>query len=119
MKWLLNLGAECRQNLLSGSFYTQLAAAEHPDDVRGWVRQLYYQSSDFTAALAIALYNVPGLSVSIMLRTARHRGSRPRLAAARLDVQTRIPAAGRKDEFHHLCNLWEQDNQHLSVKMAT
>ena len=53
MKWLFNLGAECRQNLLSGSFYTQLAAAEHPDDVRGWVRQLYYQSSDFTAALAM------------------------------------------------------------------
>ena len=53
MKWLLNLGAECRQNLLSGSFYTQLAAAEPPDDVRGWVRQLYYQSSDFTAALAM------------------------------------------------------------------
>jgi len=53
MKWLLNLGAECRQNLLSGSFYRQLAAAEHPDDVRGWVRQMYYQSSDFTAALAM------------------------------------------------------------------
>lgn len=46
-----------------------------------------------------------------MLRTARHRGSRPRLAAARLDVQTRIPAAGRKADFDHLWNLWEQDNQ--------
>jgi hypothetical protein len=90
MKWLLNLGAECRQNLLSGSFYTQLAAAEHPDDVRGWVRQLYYQSSDFTAALAMRYTMLPGLSVSIMLRTARHRGSRPRLAAARLTVLVSI-----------------------------
>ncbi|MEZ2224770.1 hypothetical protein [Microcoleus sp.] len=53
MKWLLDLGAQYRQNLLSGSFYTQLAAARHPDDVRGWVRQLYYQSSDFTSALAM------------------------------------------------------------------
>lgn len=53
MKWLLDLGAQYRQNLLSGSFYTQLASSQHPDDVRGWVRQLYYQSSDFTAALAL------------------------------------------------------------------
>jgi len=53
MKWLLDLGAKYRQNLRSGSFYQQLTAAQHPDDVRGWVRQLYYQSSDFTAALAI------------------------------------------------------------------
>lgn len=53
MKWLLDLGAKYRQDLLSGSFYKHLAAAQHPDDVRGWVRQLYYQSSDFTAALAM------------------------------------------------------------------
>ncbi|MEG5049725.1 MULTISPECIES: iron-containing redox enzyme family protein [unclassified Microcoleus] len=53
MKWLLDLGAKYRQNLRSGAFYQQLIAAEHPDDVRGWVRQLYYQSSDFTAALAM------------------------------------------------------------------
>jgi hypothetical protein len=53
MKWLLDLGSQYRQNLLSGSFYTQLTAASHPDDVRGWVRQLYHQSSDFTASLAM------------------------------------------------------------------
>lgn len=53
MKWLLDLGARYRQSLLSGLFYKQLAAAQHPDDVRGWVRQLYYQSCDFTAALAL------------------------------------------------------------------
>lgn len=53
MKWLLDLGAQYRQHLRSSSFYQQLAAAEHPDDVRGWVRQLYHQSSDFTAALAM------------------------------------------------------------------
>jgi len=53
MKWLLDLGAKYRQNLLAGPFYAQLAAAQHPDDVRGWVSQLYCQSSDFTAALAM------------------------------------------------------------------
>lgn len=53
MKWLLDVGAKYRQNLRSGAFYKQLIAAEHPDDVRAWVRQLYYQSSDFTAALAM------------------------------------------------------------------
>ena len=53
MKWLLELGAKYRQNLLSGSFYRQLSLAEHPNDVKGWVRQLYYQSSDFTSALAL------------------------------------------------------------------
>ena len=53
MKWLLDLGAKYRQNLLAGSFYKQLTAAQHPDDVRGWVTQLYHQSSDFTAALAM------------------------------------------------------------------
>ncbi|MEG5237025.1 iron-containing redox enzyme family protein [Microcoleus sp. AT9b-C3] len=53
MKWLLDLGAKYRQHLLAGSFYKQLTAAQHPDDVRGWVTQLYYQSSDFTAALAM------------------------------------------------------------------
>lgn len=53
MKWLLDLGAKYRQNLLSGSFYKQLSLASHPNDVRGWVRQLYHQSSDFTSALAL------------------------------------------------------------------
>lgn len=53
MKWLLNLGAQYRQNLLLGSFYRELSLAEHPNDVKDWVRQLYYQSSDFTSALAL------------------------------------------------------------------
>lgn len=53
MKWLLDLGVKYRQNLLSGSFYRQLSLAEHPNDVGGWVRQLYCQSSDFTSALAL------------------------------------------------------------------
>ncbi|MEG4036050.1 iron-containing redox enzyme family protein [Microcoleus sp. S36b_A4] len=53
MKWLLDLGAQYRQNLLAGAFYKLLTTVEHPDDVRAWVRQLYYQSSDFTAALAM------------------------------------------------------------------
>jgi Iron-containing redox enzyme len=53
MKWLLDLGAQYRQSLLSGLFYEQLAETKHPDNVRYWVRQLYYQSSDFTSALAL------------------------------------------------------------------
>ncbi|MCC3476342.1 MAG: iron-containing redox enzyme family protein [Microcoleus sp. PH2017_15_JOR_U_A] len=53
MKWLLDLGAQYRQNLLSGSFYKQLALSENPGDVRGWIGQLYHQSSDFTASLAM------------------------------------------------------------------
>ncbi|WP_377481971.1 MAG: iron-containing redox enzyme family protein (plasmid) [Microcoleus anatoxicus] len=53
MKWLLDLGAGYRQSLLVGPFYRQLASASHPDDVRSWITQLYYQSSDFTSALAL------------------------------------------------------------------
>jgi pyrroloquinoline quinone (PQQ) biosynthesis protein C len=53
MKWLLDLAAEHRHVLLSGSFYQTLAQAHHPENVRGWVRQLYHQSSDFTSALAL------------------------------------------------------------------
>jgi Iron-containing redox enzyme len=53
MKWLLDLGAEYRQSLLLGSFYKQLATAKHPDDIRKWISQLYYQSSDFTSALSM------------------------------------------------------------------
>lgn len=54
MKWLFGLAAEYRQVLLSAPFYTQtLAEAHHPENVRGWIRQLYHQSSDFTSALAL------------------------------------------------------------------
>lgn len=53
MKWLLDLGTRYRQNLLSGLFYQKLGETHHPENVRGWVRQLYHQSSDFTSALAL------------------------------------------------------------------
>lgn len=53
MKWLLDLAAEYRHALLSGYFYQTLAQAHHPENVRGWVHQLYHQSSDFTSALAL------------------------------------------------------------------
>ena len=53
MKWLLDLAAEYRHVLLSGSFYQTLAVAHHPENIRGWVGQLYHQSSDFTSALAL------------------------------------------------------------------
>jgi Iron-containing redox enzyme len=53
MKWLLELAVQYRQNLLAGSFYKQLERSTKPEDVRGWIEQLYHQSRDFTSALAM------------------------------------------------------------------
>jgi pyrroloquinoline quinone (PQQ) biosynthesis protein C len=53
MQWLLSLAQEYRSRLCSGPFYQALAEASTPADVRGWIRQLYYQSRDFTSALSL------------------------------------------------------------------
>lgn len=53
MKWLLDLAAEYRHALLSGYFYQTLAQVQHSENIRAWINQLYHQSSDFTAALAM------------------------------------------------------------------
>ena len=53
MKWLLDLATRYRQNLLSGLFYQKLGETHHPENARGWIRQLYHQSSDFTSALSL------------------------------------------------------------------
>jgi hypothetical protein len=54
MQWLLDLAQEYRNILRSGFFYKALAEAATPADIRGWIRQLYHQSRDFTA-LALPL----------------------------------------------------------------
>jgi pyrroloquinoline quinone (PQQ) biosynthesis protein C len=53
MQWLLSLAEEYRKSLRSGPFYKALAKASKPEDIRGWIRQLYYQSRDFTSALSL------------------------------------------------------------------
>lgn len=53
MQWLLDLADEYRSLLRRGPFYKALAAASCPADIKGWVRQLYYQSREFTSALAM------------------------------------------------------------------
>lgn len=90
MKWLLDLGAQYRQNLLGGSFYRQLSLAEHPDDIRGWVRQLYYQSSDFTSALALRYATC---------RDFRYQGCFGRHATEEVDHASLLLDWMRKHEF--------------------
>ncbi|MEG4407030.1 iron-containing redox enzyme family protein [Microcoleus sp. MON2_D5] len=90
MKWLLDLGAKYRQDLLSGSFYKHLAAAQHPDDVRGWVRQLYYQSSDFTATLAMRY---------TMCRDFRYQGCFARHATEEVDHASLLLEWMHKHDF--------------------
>ncbi len=53
MKWLLNLAEDYRSYIRLGVFYKTLASASSPKDIRGWIRQLYYQSRDFTSALSM------------------------------------------------------------------
>ena len=53
MQWLLNLAEKHRARLLSGVFYNELNLAASPSDIAGWIRQLYYQSRDFTSALSL------------------------------------------------------------------
>lgn len=53
MQWLLNLAEEYRKSLRSGPFYKALAKTSKPEDIRGWIRQLYYQSRDSTSALSL------------------------------------------------------------------
>jgi len=53
MQWLLILAEEYRSILRRGLFYETLALASKPADIRGWIRQLYYQSRDFTSALSL------------------------------------------------------------------
>jgi hypothetical protein len=53
MQWLLSLAEEYRGHLRNGLFYKALELAKEPKDIGGWIRQLYYQSRDFTSALSL------------------------------------------------------------------
>ena len=50
--WLKNLQEEYRRFLRESPLYTAIAGASSPADFQ-WIRQLYYLSSDFTAAVAL------------------------------------------------------------------
>lgn len=54
--WLIKLQKAYRQLISEGPFYARLAAARSVDDLQ-WIRQLYYLSCDFTAAVAIRYGN--------------------------------------------------------------
>lgn len=90
MKWLLDLAAEHRQNLLSGLFYQTLARAHHPENVRGWISQLYHQSSDFTSALALR-YS--------MCRDSRYQKTFARHAAEEVDHAAMLVDWMHKHDF--------------------
>lgn len=52
MQWLVELAAEYRSILRRNLFYKTLAVASSSADLK-WIRQLYYLSCDFTAAVAL------------------------------------------------------------------
>ena len=70
MQWLMNLAEEYRSYLRRGNFYKELTKADKPEDISGWIHQLYYQSRDFTSALSLrhAMCKDPNLQASF----ARH-----------------------------------------------
>ncbi|QYO67098.1 iron-containing redox enzyme family protein [Leptolyngbya sp. 7M] len=53
MEWLLNLAEEYRAGIRSGRFFRELERIKKPEEVKGWIHQLYYQSRDFTSALSM------------------------------------------------------------------
>ncbi|TAE91229.1 MAG: hypothetical protein EAZ25_25310 [Oscillatoriales cyanobacterium] len=53
MQWLLSLAEEYRNLLRNGHFYETLAVTSTPEEIRGWIRQLYHLSRDFTSALSL------------------------------------------------------------------
>jgi len=53
MKWLLSLAEEYRAEIRSGQFFKALEMTERREQVKVWMRQLYYQSRDFTSALSM------------------------------------------------------------------
>ena len=50
--WLQNLQGEYRSFVRQGAFFKKIATATAPVDFQ-WIRQLYYLSCDFTAAVAL------------------------------------------------------------------
>lgn len=52
LTWLVELASESRAKLLENPFYNSLSRASSIEEL-GWIHQLYFLSSDFTAATAI------------------------------------------------------------------
>jgi hypothetical protein len=52
MQWLRDLAQKYLNIVRSGVFYKTVAVADSPADLK-WIRQLYYLSCDFTAAVAL------------------------------------------------------------------
>jgi hypothetical protein len=52
MQWLMNLQKEYRSIIRESLLYNVVTAASSPKDFQ-WIRQLYYLSCDFTAAVAL------------------------------------------------------------------
>ena len=53
MQWLVDLAEKYRCVLRQSRFYQSLATATTPIEIQGWVRQLYYMSSEFISSLAL------------------------------------------------------------------
>ena len=53
MQWLVDLAEKYRWVLRQSRFYQSLATATTPSEIQGWVRQLYYMSSEFISSLAL------------------------------------------------------------------
>lgn len=53
MQWLVDLAEKYRCVLKQSRFYQALSTATTPSEIQGWVRQLYYMSSEFISALAL------------------------------------------------------------------
>lgn len=52
LSWLIRLQAGYRDQIRHGRFFATIRTASDPADF-GWIRQLYYLSGDFTAAVAL------------------------------------------------------------------
>jgi Iron-containing redox enzyme len=58
MQWLWDIAQDYRSILKQSEFYQKVALASCPEDFQ-WIRQLYYLSCDFTAAVAIRYGSCP------------------------------------------------------------
>lgn len=58
MQWLWDLAQDYRNILKQSEFYKKVSLASCPEDFQ-WIRQLYYVSCDFTAAVALRYGSCP------------------------------------------------------------
>jgi len=65
-QWLKKLQEEYSSIIRQSVFFKTLAEASSPADFN-WIRQLYYLSCDFTAAVALPLRRLSRPALSVML----------------------------------------------------